>query len=198
MTKTTGRGRYRSDNYRVVEVGEKYGRLTILSVSGGAPSQAACVCLCECGQKIERKAAALYGGNTKSCGCLKMDSAIKRMTKHGGARPGLEHPLYWGWSQMRRRCEVKTHQNYPSYGGRGISVFPAWEEFADFRDWILENLGPRPDGMTLDRIDNDGNYEPGNVRWATQGQQCANVRTVADLQRKLDEAMATIKKMQSE
>ena len=86
------------------------------------------------------------------------------------------HPLYGTWGQMIDRCENPKHKNFRDYGGRGIQVSPAWHDAAIFLAWIDANLGPRPDGATLDRIDNDAGYEPGNVKWSTGAEQARNRR----------------------
>jgi hypothetical protein len=77
---------------------------------------------------------------------------------------------------MMARCTTPTHQAIPQYGGRGITVAPAWTRFEAFRDYVLAVLGPKPPDKSLDRIDNDGNYEPGNIRWATRSEQQKNRR----------------------
>ena len=94
------------------------------------------------------------------------------VTKHGLSY----HPLYRRWQGMLQRCENPGHQAFKNYGGRGITVLAEWHDVAVFIAWIEANLGPRPDGCTLDRVDNDGNYEPGNLRWATHSAQAANQR----------------------
>lgn len=86
------------------------------------------------------------------------------------------HPHYGRWYQMMRRCYTVTDIRYLSYGGRGIIVCESWHNVIEFCDWIDANLGPRPDKHTLDRIDNNGNYEPGNMRWATHSTQMLNRR----------------------
>jgi hypothetical protein len=94
------------------------------------------------------------------------------------------HPLYGIWKGMLNRCENPGNSRYPGYGGRGITVCPEWHDVAVFIAWIEKNLGHRPEGRlpggqpvyTLDRIDNDGNYEPGNVQWSDRIQQARNRR----------------------
>lgn len=91
--------------------------------------------------------------------------------KHGHNRnPKSRSPTYTAWHGMKQRCLNPKHINYARYGGRGISVCAAWLDFTAF----LADMGERPDGLTLDRIDTDGNYEPGNCRWATMKEQCNN------------------------
>lgn len=91
---------------------------------------------------------------------------------HGLSR----HPLYGTWWMMITRCENPRYSRYRDYGGRGIAVCAEWHDVAVFIAWIEQNLGPRPPRRTLDRINNNGNYEPGNVRWATGREQQANSR----------------------
>jgi hypothetical protein len=98
-----------------------------------------------------------------------------------------EHPLYGSWYMMLKRCENPRYEGYKDYGGRGITVCPEWHDFWTFARWIEENIGPRPPGTypsgralySLDRKNNDGNYEPGNVRWADALTQAHNQRTWA-------------------
>ena len=157
--------------------GVKMGRLTGIKYVGDKKW----LCVCECGNEKIVSTAHWKRGNQSSCGCLLKETAketgIKSRTKHGDTR---NHYLYNTWRDMRFRCNSPTCVRFHRYGGRGISVSPLFENYIDFKNYILENLGERPDGYSLDRIDNDGNYEPGNLRWATPLQQTLNRACVSN------------------
>jgi hypothetical protein len=108
------------------------------------------------------------------CGlsCAGSATCAAKTTTHGYARVGKKMPEYEVWSAMRGRCMRKSHKEYAYYGGRGIGVDPRWDDFPTF----LEDMGPRPDGHSLDRIDNDKGYGPDNCRWATRAEQNQNTR----------------------
>jgi len=108
-----------------------------------------------------------------SCGCEKREQTIQRFTKHGHSSNGILTRTYNSWRKMKERCLNFEAINFDDYGGRGITVCERWMQFENF----LADMGERPEGKTLDRYpDNDGNYEPGNVRWATPKEQYANRR----------------------
>jgi hypothetical protein len=101
--------------------------------------------------------------------------------------------LYGTYVGIKQRCLNPNNPNYRHYGGRGIALHAEWvNSYDSFRAWILANLGERPDGCSLDRIDNDGNYEPGNLRWATQSEQTKNRRTIAGLEARIAELEAQV------
>lgn len=128
-------------------------------------------CQCDCGRTTEAYATVLRGGHKKSCGCLANELAGQRARKHGG-RQTVE---YVAWQAMIRRCESAYHPAYKNYGGRGITVCTEWR--SDFTAF-LACVGPRPSAShSIDRIDNDRGYEPGNVRWVLPAEQARNKRT---------------------
>jgi len=105
--------------------------------------------------------------------------ATKECKREYVRRFHLKHPLWQAYQGIRTRCLRENHQSYENYGARGIKLYGPWvDDFAAFETWMDENLGPRPEGMTLDRKDNDGNYEPGNLQWATPVDQWHNSRHV--------------------
>jgi hypothetical protein len=162
-------------NYRVKDLtGQTFPNslLTVISYAGvDKQRQSLWHCRCECGNEVVVRTGNLKNGNTKSCGCLR----VKKMTKHGC----VGTYLYQCWQAMKKRSTNPNNKDYAHYGRRGITVCERWDNsFEDFRDDILEKIGERPSPQhSLDRINNDGNYEPGNVRWATQKQQTRKRRS---------------------
>ena len=162
--------------------GQTFGRWTVQERSGTGRTR--WLCKCECGTTTSVDGATLKNGTSQSCGCLNLE-ITKANTTHGGARVEGYHPLYRTWKSMRTRCRNTNHQQWKDYGGRGIDVDPRWDSFENF----LADMGdrpPNPDGWTsrkpyytLDRYpDKDGDYAPGNVRWATPLEQSLNRRGI--------------------
>lgn len=155
--------------------GQSFGRLTVLSVGERRGRKRYWNCRCDCGTEKAVHGDHLKAGRSRSCGCLNRESQRASFQKHGGA-PAVKterHPLYGTWCSMKTRCFNERAWQYRYYGGRGISVCPEWrDDFARF----AADVGERPPGTTLDRLDPDGDYNPGNVRWATSKEQRQNRR----------------------
>jgi len=125
-------------------------------------------CICECGKTAVVRAKLLLNGDTQSCHCLRWERLGESIRKHGESGT----PEYRSWAAMLQRCLNPKDASYHRYGGRGITVCKRWLKLENF----LSDMGKRGDGLSLDRINNNGNYEPGNCRWATTKQQHANTR----------------------
>ncbi len=141
-------------------VGEKYSKWTIL----GYFSARRCImleCICECGKTSSIQSNAVLHSRSKSC----LSCAPK---KHGYYRTSTNR----SWNSAKNRCNNPNNKDYASYGGRGIKMCDRWNDFTNF----LADMGEKPDGKSLDRVNNDGDYEPDNCRWATQSEQNSNQR----------------------
>ena len=154
---------------RIDITNQRFGRLVALRPERNSREGWHWLCICDCGKQTIARGVKLRGGDTRSCGCSMYE------TKHGHS--GRRHngrrdrsPTYHSWVGMLTRCRNNKQRCYTNYGSRGITVCERWHSFENF----LADMGERPTGLSLDRINNDGNYEPGNCQWATAKEQRAN------------------------
>ncbi|NTA36835.1 AP2 domain-containing protein [Agrobacterium salinitolerans] len=154
--------------------GKVFARWSVVSYAGMHPKNGAMWnCRCECGTERAVLGKYLWTEKSHSCGCYNVDRVVERNTRHGHAVRDHKIPEYIAWENMRSRCNCTTDPRFKWYGARGISVCERWNDFENF----LADVGKRPSpNHTIDRRDNDRNYEPGNVRWATHAVQQNNRR----------------------
>lgn len=152
--------------------------LTILGVSRRSKWGSYYRCRCACGTEKDVRGDHLRNGKIVSCGCYIREKTRKRATKHGLTsefRDPRTRKAYVAWANIIKRCTNPQHPEYPNYGGRGISVCERWQGESGAQNFIADMGIPEP-GLSIDRINNNGNYEPGNCRWATTIQQARNNR----------------------
>lgn len=169
-----------------IKIGDVFGRLTIIEIKQQKTKSGhkQYLCHCSCGAEKIVQDGNLRNGHTKSCGCLKQEKNGKQTWTHGLS----EHYLYFIYKSIKQRCNNQRNFAYKNYGARGIKLHPNWaNNFLLFFDYIMNELGERPTKQhSLDRINNNGNYEPGNLRWALPVEQynnrrIFNVEIIADI-----------------
>ena len=148
-----------------------FGRLTILHKSPSIKERTMWYCLCDCGKYCTVRSDHLRGGITSSCGCYRLERLREKTVKHGGC----DTETYSNWEAMNQRCNNHKSSAYPNYGGRGIEICERWSGTDGYTNF-LQDMGERPNGMSLDRSDVNGNYTPDNCRWVTFSTQSFNTR----------------------
>ncbi|MDD5064951.1 MAG: hypothetical protein PHQ35_09390 [Phycisphaerae bacterium] len=150
--------------------GRKFGRLTVIGREENKNSRVMWLCICDCGKNTIVDGRNLKTGTTKSCGCLSAELKTKRFRKHYG----IDVRLHRIWCGMRQRCFNANSKDFKNYGGRGVTICEAWERFASFREWALNNN--YKENLTIERKNVNGNYEPSNCEWITNLEQANNKR----------------------
>lgn len=147
-----------------------FGRLTVIKDSGKRDyGSVVWLCICSCGNKTEVRGESLRTGVTKSCGCLRKELTVSRFIKHGDGSTIIINKLYKIWNGIKNRCNNPNSKRYHRYGGRGIKVCNEWfNNYSAFKLWAISS--GYCEGLTIDRIDNGGNYEPSNCQWLTRSE----------------------------
>lgn len=150
--------------------GQKFGRLTAIKYLG----RSHWLCRCDCGKEVDVFVGHLKDGHTRSCGCLYLEKRTKGCNKKHGLKGDKDYLL---WKRVKRRCYSTKYKRYADWGGRGIKMYEGWLNNPQvFKDYVSKLPFYGEEGRSLDRINNDGNYEPGNLRWATTKEQSNNRR----------------------
>jgi hypothetical protein len=162
--------------------GLKYNYLTVISLKERKNSKGYWNCICDCGKECLVEGQHIWTGHTKSCGCYSIKLLKERATTHNLT----SHHLHSIWTNMKNRCRNPKMLMYYRYGGRGIKVCKEWDKsFESFYSWCIENGYEK--GLQIDRIDNDGNYEPENCRWVTRSENIRNSTTVKITEKEAEE-----------
>lgn len=157
---------------------QQFGDLTVTQKLDSRKGHMHWLCRCKCGKIAEVSTGNLNSGHTKSCGCLQKKRSAEIKMVHGLYKDatGKRTKLYHVWGGMKERCFNQNHQAYKDYGRRGITVCEEWLEYAVFHDWAMKSGYKQ--GLSIERINNDGNYEPANCEWIPRLHQAANRRNV--------------------
>ena len=155
---------------------KQIGRVYVYERVGTYKKSASWRCWCSCGKEVVLTAGKLAHSICPSCGCYDLDVRHNSPNhlQHGDSRIGHKTRLYRIWGNMKARCYTPSYTRFENWGGRGIKVCDEWHDFKNFRDWALSN--GYNDALSIDRIDNDGDYEPSNCKWSTNKEQTRNAR----------------------
>lgn len=155
-----------------VKPGDSYGRLVIVQEEASRDGRRHFLCTCQCGVTKTIRLESLRSGAIQSCGCYNREISRKVNTKHGM----YKSRIYGIWTGMKGRCFNQSNTEYAHYGGRGITICPEWMSFPAFCRWAMQN--GYSDDLTIERVDNNGNYEPGNCAWISEAEQRRNTTRV--------------------
>lgn len=161
-----------------IPVGTRFGHCVVAEPARMRRGKTVYGMRCDCGTTWETRQDVLRAGRAHSCGCKSVERMSEKKKIHGHCLKAGFTPTWGSWKSMIERCYRTEHKSYPRYGGRGIGVCSRWREsYSAF----LADMGPRPDGMSIERSDGNGNYEPSNCRWATLKEQAQNRSTTLKL-----------------